>query len=99
MILNDITKINEYTKRLGIDVRPSWGLGRYRRKLNLIQLFTIRDGMMKILRFSMILQGSMNTLNDLGIDVKCFLLILGRPFKLDLFSRRYSLKAEIFEKI
>jgi len=27
-VLDDITKINEYTKRLGIDVRPSWGLGK-----------------------------------------------------------------------
>ena len=27
-VLDDITRINEYTKRLGIDVRPSWGLGK-----------------------------------------------------------------------
>ena len=27
-VLDDITRINEYTKRLGIDVKPSWGLGK-----------------------------------------------------------------------
>ena len=27
-VLDDITRINEYTKHLGIDVKPSWGLGK-----------------------------------------------------------------------